>query len=354
MQPDGLHSGTRYTYALRQGRLLRVRHGCYVAAEDWLRSPPWIRYDIALAAAASSGSAPLFCRESALRLHGIPLLTTPQTVAARTWQHGRAGVRHTGPMTGSVPIHKFIQNYGRRFEQTQTVNLQSFENFPTQRIEPALPESLSRVQLREQILNGEHVPLRVQLDADVLAPVMSSAAFYLAEPLELALVDTASRLPFLDAVVILDAARNHELVDLQQWLPYLRSHRLRRNWELAWDFADARSESPLESASRALIHQLGFKTPTPQVTISTDEGRFRMDVAWMGEGIVGEVDGRIKYYDDAALNGHDPRDVAYAEKRRRDALDRRGLTVVRWGYKELRAPELLARRLQEAGVPCRV
>lgn len=354
MQPDGLHSGTRYTYALRQGRLLRARHGCYVAAEDWLTSPPWIRYDIALAAAASSDSAPVFCREAALRLHGIPLFTTPQTVTARTWQHGRAGVRHTGPMTGSVPIHKFMETYGRRFDQPQTVNLQSFENIPTQRIEPALPRGIDRSSFRELMLRGDYPQQAVELAADALAPVRGSAGHYLAEPLELALVDTAPRLPFLDAVVILDAARNRELSDLQQWLPYLRSKRLRRNWELAWEFADARSESPLESASRALIHQLGFQAPTPQVTISTDEGTFRVDLAWLGEGIVGEVDGRMKYYDDAALNSRDPRDVAYAEKRRRDALDRRGWTVVRWGYRELQAPELLHRRLQQASVPRRV
>ena len=354
LQSDGLHSGVQFTYALRMGRMLRVRHGCYVAAETWLSAPPWVRYDIALVAAGLSDQTPIFCRQAALRLHGIPLLSTPATVTARTAQHGRAGVRHTGPMSGTVPIEKFVEKYRARFAEPQSLDLQDFENIPSQRIEPALPYGVSRSALREQMRGGNYRQPQVELPAEALDPVRGVSGHYLAEPLELALVDTVPRLPFLDAVVILDAARNRQLQDFRQWLPQLRSKRLRQNWERAWEFADARAESPLESASRGLVHQLGFRTPTPQVVISTDEGRFRVDLAWLDDGVVAEIDGREKYYDDAMLNGHDPRDIAYREKQRRDALDRHGWKVVRWWYAEMRTPELISRRLAEAGVSPRV
>ena len=75
-----------------------------------------------------------------------------------------------------------------------------------------------------------------------------------------------------------------------------------------------------------------------QHEIRTPDGRFigRVDFWWRHAGVIGECDGRLKYTDRADL---------YAEKRREDALRELGLTVVRWGWQDLRG-EALARRLR--------
>lgn len=107
------------------------------------------------------------------------------------------------------------------------------------------------------------------------------------------------------------------------------------------ELLDGRSESPLESVSRLVLARLPVPTPTPQVDIYDANGRFlgRADFYWDALGIVGEVDGKAKYDEAAAL---------WNEKRRQDDLTDAGLLVVRWGKPELDEPGLLLRKLREA------
>lgn len=176
---------------------------------------------------------------------------------------------------------------------------------------------------------------------------------YRVEPLELALLDTASQMPFDEAVTVLDWAKAQGDLDLEPWLQYLVSGRMQRRWERAWEFSTGLSESPGESRSRALIEELGFARPTLQVVISTDRGTFRTDFCWERDRVLGEFDGRVKYYDDAALDGRDPKDVLFQEKQREDALRREGWTVVRWTWEDLNQPTRLAGYLKRAGVRLR-
>lgn len=97
-------------------------------------------------------------------------------------------------------------------------------------------------------------------------------------------------------------------------------------------------ESPAESASWAYFLRHGVPLPQPQVVILDRGGHFiaRVDFWWEGPQVVGECDGRMKY--------QSPDDL-YAEKRREDELRGEGLTVMRWGPRDL-TTDRLAQRLR--------
>ena len=111
-----------------------------------------------------------------------------------------------------------------------------------------------------------------------------------------------------------------------------------RRARLAADHIDGARETPLESGSWAYFVEHRVALPAMQHEIRSRDGRFvgRVDFWWRHAGVVGECDGRLKYTDRADL---------YAEKRREDALRELGLTVVRWGWQDLRG-EALAQRLR--------
>lgn len=324
LQEDGTHTSKALVQDMAQGSKLRVRHGIYVETAEWTEAPPWHRYRIAVAATAMRDPALIFCRESALTLHGVPLLHVPQKVMVRTTEPGWAGTKQPPRMLGA-------------------------RNIPTKHIEPALWSGIRRGTLRDRIKASEYDAPQVQLPPEALSEV-SGAPGYRAEPLGLVLVDTVSRMAFAEAVLVLDGARAREELDLSDWLPFLTSQRRRLRWDRAWEFSDARSESPGESLSRALIYELGLPAPTLQRRICTDSGDFRVDFCWEDERIIGEFDGRMKYIDDQMLAGQDVREVLYREKLREDALRRAGWHVVRWGWDQLKSPRELAARLRQAGL----
>ncbi len=95
--------------------------------------------------------------------------------------------------------------------------------------------------------------------------------------------------------------------------------------------ADPRRESPGESASAGQIFAAGLPMPEVQVHFATDLGDFYVDFYWPEAALVGECDGAMKYY-----GGPHVRDQAQAdrrriqEKRRENAIERRGVKVTRW------------------------
>jgi very-short-patch-repair endonuclease len=99
--------------------------------------------------------------------------------------------------------------------------------------------------------------------------------------------------------------------------------------------ADGRRESVAESGSWAYFMRHAIARPEVQVEVRTALGALvRVDFLWRAAGVVGECDGRAKYVA--------PEDL-YREKRREDELRALGLTVVRWGWADLRDPALAAR-----------
>lgn len=101
--------------------------------------------------------------------------------------------------------------------------------------------------------------------------------------------------------------------------------------------ADARTDSPLESLTRWVLHRLGLPAPVSQVDVVHRGGWIaRVDFAWPELGVVLEADGMGKYRqpDDGAL---------VREKRRELALRRAGLEVVRSTWDDaLHRPQQLA------------
>src|SRR5262249_59570579 len=75
-------------------------------------------------------------------------------------------------------------------------------------------------------------------------------------------------------------------------------------------FADARSESVLESISRVAFHDLGLPPPDLQAWVgSQDELIGRADFLWRAYRTVGEADGAVKYADPARAMAQLQRDA---------------------------------------------
>lgn len=152
-------------------------------------------------------------------------------------------------------------------------------------------------------------------------------------------IDLARGGSFEESVVVVDSSLRSgavSLADLDQvlldcygWAGIGRARQ-------AVAFADPKSESVLESLSRAAMHQQGVPAPRTQVVISDDQGPCgRVDFLWEGVGVIGEADGMAKYEPDGRRT---TREIVRAEKRREERLVDAGYEVVRWGWADARNP----------------
>lgn len=320
----------RLARSARRGDLTRLAPGMFTDSTGWQALRPWERHLLAAAAVSARSPETVFCRETALMLHGLPVVRSPRHVHVRTRHRERAG-RDTGPtLAPGVP---------RVF-----------------RHEPALPRGVSRTTLRAQHRAGG------ELEHVLLAPPASSPApddlRVRAEPLELAVVDTVPRMPGGAGLAVLDALsrRSDGGAPWQERFEQRRSMLGARRREAQFDelmsLADARSESPGESVARWVFHQHGLQAPTLQLPVRLSGGRTVFpDFAWEEAGVVGEFDGMVKY--SGELDGRPPADVVVTEKRREDELRALGWIVVRWVWSDLQNPERMVARLLRAGVPRR-
>lgn len=115
-------------------------------------------------------------------------------------------------------------------------------------------------------------------------------------------------------------------------------------------FLDPRAESVGESASRLLLHALGYAPPRLQVPVPGPRGEtYRLDFGL--EGAWGEFAGLAKYSDPRMLHGRTPQQALRDEKEREDWIrGSTGLPVVRWTFDDLDAPAALGRRLARFGL----
>ncbi|MGO4455125.1 hypothetical protein [Arthrobacter sp. RAF14] len=178
--------------------------------------------------------------------------------------------------------------------------------------------------------------------------------------LEAVLLDTLHRMPFPDAVVVVDAIASRDprikrpcsLESLASVLPDLRSAAARARTRRVLEFADPTAESVGESFSRAVIEQLGFEVPESQFRVRGQYGEIaRTDFCWRSRKLVGEFDGVMKYSRARDFSGKDPAQVVVEEKLREDRIRAEGYQVVRWVWGDLMRPELLRGKLLRAGVP---
>ncbi|NEM06731.1 hypothetical protein [Geodermatophilus normandii] len=151
------------------------------------------------------------------------------------------------------------------------------------------------------------------------------------------LVDCAREWGVVDAVVAMDAALCGGLVDREG----LRAAVLRAtHWigvgdaARAFGLADGRAESPLESRGRLALVEAGLPCPELQVEVHGPQGFVARVDAWYEEaGVAVEFDGRVKYLD--PVDGREPGEVLWREKRREDRLRELGIRVVRLAQEDV-------------------
>jgi hypothetical protein len=141
--------------------------------------------------------------------------------------------------------------------------------------------------------------------------------------------DIARTLPFRDAVVVGDAALRRgvprsvlaETIDeCAGWADVGKARQ-------AIGFLDGRSESALESVSRAIMHERDLPPPEIQITVEYSETIFyRLDFYWRAQRVIGEADGLSKYQTP---------DVLRAEKVRQEHLEQMDHNIVRWTFGEM-------------------
>lgn len=236
---------------VRAGTLLRIRPGACVVATEWLAADPETRHRAAMdALALTSRRQPVFARESAALLHGIPVLGDfPELPHLLDSELGPASRRSPG---GTV-VHR-----------------------------------------------PRHAPEFRSVEG-LLATTPDATALALA----------ASR-PIGAGVAALDhvLARGHQEDELgallHEWHPFHGEGRARRALAIANGFA----ETPLESLSLAGIVTAGIPCPRQQVEIVVAGVRYRLDFLFEEFGVIGEADGHGKYRTRADLVAEKDREDA--------------------------------------------
>ncbi|WP_345506841.1 hypothetical protein [Terrabacter aeriphilus] len=164
-------------------------------------------------------------------------------------------------------------------------------------------------------------------------------------PLAVAVVQTGLVAGSMDAAICADAALRCGLVtagSLREAAALLSGHRGIRATVAALERCDGRHESPGETRLAHLLADLGLSV-TPQLEVATRLGTRRADFRIDGTRVLIEFDGKVKYTD--------PRhggDVLWQEKRRQDALEDEGWTVVRVTWSDLDRPEVVWNRIRAA------
>lgn len=170
--------------------------------------------------------------------------------------------------------------------------------------------------------------------------------------LERALVDLARIAPLRDAVAALDAALASKMTTRQALLECLARASMAGSTKAAHaiDFASPLSESPGESFSRVLMHELRFPAPELQHEFSVGGRTRRSDFWWKALRLAGEFDGKAKYFDPDMTGGRTAEEVWWAEKLRENELRETDARLTRWSWTDLEQVTPFIHRLEAAGL----
>lgn len=286
--------------AAQNGRLLRIRHGCYVDPVSWAALSDEERFRAQLETVVLTAQVtPVFYRETAGLIWGFPRPALPPLVQVAI-PLGSKRTSRNGVLRRSRPPEQFVvERVGewQVIEKVQTaIDLSSVYDYPWT---VAVFDRL----LNSSPLNGEVGPRRVTKQAVA------------------------------------------EKIDL------IASKARRRGAYEVLDFANGLAMSPGESISRANMNLLGFPPPELQHTFSDSQGHCAtVDFWWKEQGIVGEFDGRTKYLKPEYLNGRTASQVVIEEKNRENRLRALGVRVVRWEWSIALNRNKLAACLRDAGL----
>ncbi|MDQ0729559.1 type IV toxin-antitoxin system AbiEi family antitoxin domain-containing protein [Arthrobacter sp. B1I2] len=267
------------------GKLVRLRHGCYIRAALWEKQTSPVRSRQLIRAHAhgtltTSAGGYVYSHTSAARLHGLYLWDVDDMIhlllpgSPSSERLGKDVRGHTRPWTTSEVL----------------------------------------------TLGG----LRVT-------------------SLERTVVDCAMMLGCRQALVLTDHAirLGADKALMESMAEGLQGRRGIRTLRLALAHADPRSESPGETLTRELLTRLHLPLPEPQVAVATRAGRYRLDFAWKEEKVALEFDGKTKYFDYRPTA-----EVLFQERQREKALTENGWIFVRVTWADLfREHEFKARVL---------
>lgn len=309
------------------GRLLRLHRGVYIAPDDWYPAAPWEKLRIAAVSFSLSRNKPVvFCGHTALDLYGIPVIPAPTSLLARASSVGRAHI----------------------------INVRSLDQAP-----PHRPLTLPTIRLRANF-HGQGDGLAQSQRVQVKHSDQRHIGSVLVDPLLTSTVAEVSRFsaPLKTTLPIIDAytrragfsseSAPRAILDLLD-----ENSAAFERLKHVWHMAEPAVESPGESLSRAMIHDLGFEMPRSQWEIR-DHNEFpigRVDFWWPEARIAGEFDGRVKYQEADMMRGRQASEVVMREKARESEIRLRVANLVRWTWSELNDPAKFARILAHHGVP---
>ncbi|WP_173921860.1 hypothetical protein [Agromyces sp. Marseille-P2726] len=265
------------------GLLVKVRHGAYVAPEDWPEREREAAHFIRMQAVdAAMRTRPVFSHRSAALVWGLPVI----------------GISNRVDLVG-------FARQGGRTRRGIVWHNDAIRDDEVVEVDGMLVTSL----------------VRTMVD---LARTRDFAA-------AVAAVDRGLRSEFRsDLLGQVDGVPREQVIEAIERYPGRRGIRAAR---AVVAFADPRSDSAGESASRANMHLAGFPAPGLQVALERyDGGRDIVDFDWPDSGHFGEFDGRGKYLREEFTDGRALEEILLAEKDREDRIRRHRPFGIRWGW----------------------
>jgi hypothetical protein len=298
LEPDS--SRRQLARSAHDGALERIERGVYVPRDRWESLNLRERYLARVVGVAETRrNRPVLSHWSAAAMHGLPMLGPWPTQV-----HITAGPAATGRSRNGVAVH------ATRVPDDDVVEVGGL-----------LVTSLARTVLD-----------------------LAGAASFMAAVV------------FADHVIHTDRfGRTPPLLireDLEAAWERARPLRAHARTRAVIEFAETRSDTPIESVSRVNMRVIGVPRPALQVSFYDDRGHIGdSDFSWEAFHTVGEADGENKYLDAAARGGLTAEQVLLAEKYREDRIRALPRRFVRWPWKVAINPAALRRKLVAAGLP---
>ena len=284
-----IEEASAYGINLSSEGWLRLRKGVYVNAEQYAALSPWDRYAVRVHAYIRRHPDGILCLESAAVVHGLP-----------------------------------------SFGETEYIHV----------YDPDAPrsQSISDVRVHTSAMLRE-----VELVGGILVTSLLDTVVDLARVMQ-----PADALAVVDAAISAVQGGTLLLDDLIARGKEGPGSRGRLRMKRAFEDANALSESPGESISRAVIVWSGYEPPVLQAEFRYEGHIDRCDFLFEACNGLGESDGWSKYeLEDAAKAARHLAD----EKRREDRLRRHRHPFARWETADAWAAKPLCAALDGAGIP---
>ena len=288
------HNDRSISKLLRDGMIVRVRHGAYVAADVWNALDESGRYGLLSRAVLRQANTPVvLSHASGLPEFGAPTWGFDLSDAHVTRTDGLPGRREAG-----VRQHRGLLRPG---------DLLVVNDVPVMQ------------------------PARIALECTTLGNAEASLG--------------VCNFLLHEGLVTMDQLRS-QLVEMEPW-PNSRPA------EIVLRLADARIESVGESRTLWCCFQQSLPMPIPQFEVRDGAGRLigRVDFAWPDLGAFLEFDGLVKY-EKLLRPGERPSDVVVREKEREQQIcSLTGWRCIRITWADLAHPQLLAQKIRAVLFP---